>query len=57
MKPIYCKYCGELLENRCDCLRELSEAEADFIEDYENDPMVNYGWHQQDIIDMRRFHQ
>lgn len=37
---------------------EIDKAEAraqeQFIEDYENDPMVQYGWHQQDIIDMYR---
>ena len=33
---------------------EAAEAEAQFIEDYENDPEVQYGWYQQDLIDMRR---
>ena len=33
---------------------EVAEAEAQFIEDYENDPEVQYGWYQQDLIDMRR---
>lgn len=57
MKPKYCQYCGEPLENNCDCLKELAEAEAQFIEDYENDPMVHYGWHQQDVIEMGHFYQ
>ena len=34
--------------------REAAEAEAQFIEDYENSPEVQYGWYQQDLIDMRR---
>jgi hypothetical protein len=51
MKKMFCQYCGEPLENKCDCLRELAEAEAEFIEDYENRPDVQYGWAQQDLID------
>lgn len=35
-------------------MRDLEEAQARFIEDYENDPIVQEGWHQQDIIDMYR---
>lgn len=38
--------------------REISRAMAEdqeaFIEAYENDPVVQAGWHQQDIIDMYR---
>lgn len=34
--------------------RELSYAHEQFIEDYYNDPEVQYGWYQQDLIDMRR---
>lgn len=30
------------------------EASDDFIERYEDDPMVQEGWRQQDMIDMRR---
>lgn len=32
----------------------MMEAERNFIEDYENDLLVQDGWHQQDIIDMYR---
>jgi len=32
----------------------MMEAERDFMEDYENDPLVQDGWHQQDLIDMYR---
>lgn len=32
----------------------MMEAERDFYEDYYNDPLVQDGWHQQDIIDMYR---
>lgn len=32
----------------------MMEAEHDFYEDYYNDPLVQDGWHQQDIIDMYR---
>jgi len=34
--------------------RAQAEAEADFFEDYYNDPVVQYGWYQQDLIDMHR---
>lgn len=32
----------------------MMEAERDFLDDYYNDPLVQDGWHQQDIIDMYR---
>lgn len=54
MQKLYCEYCGEPLENRCGCLRELAEYEAQLIEDYENSPETHYGWYQQDLIDMHR---
>ena len=31
-----------------------AEARAAFIEEYENRPETQYGWYQQDMIDMRR---
>ena len=34
--------------------RAEAYAEEQFYEDYYNDPVVQYGWHQQDIIDMYR---
>lgn len=34
--------------------RAMAEAEEAFFEDYENDPAVQAGWQQQDIIDMYR---
>lgn len=55
MKKLYCEYCGELLSDGCNCLRDIEEARLQFIEDYENDPMVQAGWAQQDLIDMRRY--
>ncbi|MEG2621383.1 MAG: hypothetical protein RSC06_00660 [Clostridia bacterium] len=35
--------------------RDLQEAKADFIDQYENDPIVQDGWAQQDLIDMYRY--
>lgn len=32
----------------------LEERKQEFIEAYENDPLVHEGWHQQDVIDMYR---
>lgn len=54
MKPIYCQYCGELLENRCGCLRELAEYEAERIEEYENRPETQAGYVFEDKMDMWR---
>ena len=57
MKPLFCPYCGKPLTEHCDCARETAEAHDRFIEKYENDPLVQYGWHQQDMIDLRRREQ
>lgn len=54
MKPQYCRFCGLPLTENCDCERIAAEEEEQFLEDYYNDPEVQAGWHQQDIIDMRR---
>lgn len=35
-------------------LQDLEQDREDFIEEYENDGAVQYGWHQQDMIDLRR---
>ena len=34
--------------------KAIEEEKQRFLDDYYNDPLVNYGWHQQDIIDMYR---
>jgi hypothetical protein len=57
MKKRFCEYCGVPLEEGCDCKREAAEAETQFIEDYENSPETQYGWAQQDMIDLRRREQ
>ena len=54
MKPKFCQYCGLPLTEHCDCAREIAETYEQFLEDYNNDPEVQYGWYQQDLIDMRR---
>lgn len=54
MEKRFCEYCGTPLEDGCDCLREAAEAREQFIEDYENSPETQYGWAQQDLIDLRR---
>lgn len=54
MKVMYCQYCGAPLNERCGCARELAGYEADLLEDLENRPDTQYGWHQQDLIDMYR---
>ena len=57
MKPMYCKYCGCLLTDQCECERELAESKKQFIEDYENDPLVQAGWTFQDNWEMSHFNQ
>ena len=57
MKAMYCRFCGKSLTENCDCERIAAEEHEQFLEDYLNDPEVQYGWYQQDIIDMRRREQ
>lgn len=54
---MYCEYCGELLSKGCRCEIELENERLQFIEDYENNPMVQYGWAQQDMIENSHFNQ
>lgn len=35
--------------------RAVAEEKQAFMERYENDPEVQYGWYQQDVIDMYRY--
>jgi hypothetical protein len=57
MKAKYCQYCGEPLTEHCDCARIAAEEEEQWLEDYYNDPEVQAGWRNQDLIDMRRREQ
>lgn len=57
MEIKYCPYCGKSLEEECECARIAYEEKMQFIEDYENDEMVQYGWHMQDVIDRYRMEQ
>lgn len=57
MKPKYCEYCGQLLSEGCECHREVAEYEANLVDELENRPETQYGWYQQDLIDMRRREQ
>lgn len=34
--------------------RGQAERHRQFMEDYENDAFVQYGWYQQDMIDLRK---
>lgn len=53
-KKRFCAYCGQSLDEYCDCLRELALAEEAMTEELENDPLTQYGWYQQDLIDWHR---
>ena len=57
MKKQFCPYCGLPLTENCECERITAEEHERFLEDYYNSPEVQYGWHQQDMIDMRRREQ
>ena len=53
MKKLYCPYCGQLLEEGCDCEREAAEYERERFAELEERSLEN-AW-QQDIIDLYRF--
>jgi hypothetical protein len=54
IKKQYCPYCGNHIDDGCECEKEISLSRAEFIEEYENRPDVLQGWRQQDMIDMRK---
>lgn len=54
MKKLFCPYCGLPLSEGCDCEMIAAEKAERFLDDYYNDPLVNEGWAQQDLIDMYR---
>lgn len=53
MRKRFCPYCGEPIENGCDCEREAAEYEAEMIEELEERQLA-YAW-QQDLIDLHRY--
>ena len=53
MKKLYCQYCGQLLDDGCNCARELQEAEEELIEQLEERDLMYAP--QQDLIDSYRF--
>ena len=57
MKKKFCPYCGLPITENCDCERITAEEHERFLEDYYNSQEVQAGWHQQDMIDMRRREQ
>lgn len=57
MEKLYCEYCGILLSEKCNCLREIAEAEEQFIEDYENNPITQAGWAFEDKLYNSHFYQ
>lgn len=61
MEKLYCPYCGKrLVDGQCEenceieAARYEEERSRQFYEDYYSNPEVQYGWHQQDLIDMYR---
>lgn len=54
MKKQYCPYCGELLENGCDCERIAMEEQEMIIEELE-EQQHNSGFYAfQDLIEIYR---
>jgi hypothetical protein len=48
-------YAQEVIQETVDDVNKaIAERKRNFYEDYNNDPIVQDGWHQQDIIDMYR---
>lgn len=35
MKKLYCEYCGMLLSDGCDCLKDIEDEKNDLIEELE----------------------
>lgn len=54
MKKLYCPYCGELLENGCDCEREAEEAKFELIEELEERQHQSGFYAFQDMLEMCR---
>jgi len=54
MKKRFCEYCGTPIADGCDCLKEAAEEYAATVEEIENRPDTQYGWYQQDMIDLHR---
>lgn len=54
MKKNFCPWCGRPLTEGCECARLAAEEAEAKRERYYDDPLVNYGWYQQDVIDMYR---
>lgn len=54
MKKLYCPYCGELLENGCDCEREAAEEAARITEEIEERQHQSGFYAFQDMLEMFR---
>lgn len=54
MKKLYCQYCGELLEDGCNCEREIAEYEAEQIEEIEERQHQSGFYAFQDAMEMYR---
>lgn len=57
MKKLYCEYCGELLEENCDCEYEASLEQERILKDYYNSPETQAGWANEDLCNARRMEE
>ena len=57
MKALYCQYCGALLDDNCDCEREIAEEREQRMQDYYDSPETQAGWANQDLIELGHLHQ
>ncbi len=53
--PRFCQYCGEPLENGCDCLREIEDYEKEMIEELEERQHQSGFYAFQDLMDIYKF--
>ena len=54
MKKLYCPYCGELLEENCNCEYEVEKERNEIIEELEERQEKSGFYAFQDILEMYR---
>ena len=57
MKKLYCEYCGELLDDGCDCAREAEQEHMALIEELEERQHDSGFYAFQDTMEMMRREQ
>ena len=55
MEKLYCAYCGQLLDEGCNCEQELAEQAESLLESLEDRQHQSGFYAFQDLMEMRRF--